>query len=525
MIMMPSFKKGVALHTALLALLLVGAQAAQHKPDLISSHVEAVEKSGNTTKIPSAYVAKNSTVSSTDEFDSHLLLDDDESFLSKPSKNDTDLLKEKIAVDTDLSSKDSDTLEEEKDLDSDTVARRDSVSASTLLSDSSTKSSTGLLSDGVARELQLQLSSFRIMTSYFGESKPTYCLKAQSMSAGSKLVMRPCDGDLRNYFHFDRSGYLRLSAKPELCLRWNNPQLEMDNCVNGIDKAYFAMGVGRIRAVGFGNDASQQWLVGLKPNKPHEKVRLYKASENTLNTSLFQWFKDYASEAPSITPTSMPSVAPTSSPSLEPSSSPSAKPSPSPSAKPSPSPTSIPSDEPSQVPSTVPSDEPSLLPSVEPSMEPSLLPSSEPSLNPSSEPSLLPSTEPSRDPSSEPSLLPSSEPSMEPSSEPSDEPSLLPSDEPSMEPSRDPSSEPSLLPSSEPSDQPSLLPSDEPSMEPSRDPSSEPSLLPSSEPSSSPTECEVCILLLSNSTQKLQVRPFLNHILPKLFHRMKKVGE
>ena len=95
---------------------------------------------------------------------------------------------------------------------------------------------------------------------------------------------------------------MRLSAKPELCLRWNNAQLEMDNCVNGIDQAYFAMGVGRIRAVGFGNDASQQWLVGLKPNNPHEKVRLYKASANMLreNTSLTQWFKDYASEAPSI---------------------------------------------------------------------------------------------------------------------------------------------------------------------------------------------------------------------------------
>jgi hypothetical protein len=378
MIMMPSFKKGVALHTALLALLLVGAQAAQHKPDLISSHVEAVEKSGNTTKIPSAYVAKNSTVSSTDEIDSHLLLDDDESFLSKPSKNDTDLLKETIAVDTDLSSKDSDILEGEKDLDPDTVTRRESVSASTLLSDSSAmSSSTGLLSDDIARELQLQLSSFRIMTSYFGESKPTYCLKAQSMSAGSKLVMRPCNGDLRNYFHFDRSGYLRLSAKPELCLRWNNTQLEIDNCVNGIDKAYFAMGVGRIRAVQFGNDASQQWLVGLNPKKPHEKVRLYKASANMDNKSLFLWFKDHASEAPSITPTSMPSVKPTSSPSLEPSSSPSAKPSPSPSAKPSPSPTSIPSDEPSQVPSTEPSDEPSLLPSVEPSMVPSDIPSGE----------------------------------------------------------------------------------------------------------------------------------------------------
>ena len=503
MIMMPSFKKGVALHTALLALLLVGAQAAQHKPDLISSHVEAVEKSSNTTKISSAYVAKNSTVSSTDGFDSHLLLDDNESILSKPSKNDTDLLKEEIAVDTDLSSKDSDTLEEEKDLDPDTVARRDSVSASTLLSDSSTKSSTGLLSDGIARELQLQLSSFRIMTSYFGESKPTYCMKAQSMSAGSKLVMRPCSGDPRNYFHFDRSGYLRLSAKPELCLRWNNAQLEMDNCVNGIDKAYFVIGTGRIRAVAFGNDPSQQWLVGLNPKKPHEKVRLYKLSANSDNKSLFLWFKDYASEAPSITPTSMPSVAPTSSPSVQPSSSPSAKPSPSPSAKPSPSPTSIPSDEPSQVPSTVPSDEPSQVPSVEPSMEPSLLPSSEPSLNPSSEPSLLPSSEPSRDPSSEPSVLPSSEPSMEPSTEPSDQPSLLPSSEPSMEPSRDPSSEPSLLPSSEPSDQPSLLPSDEPSMEPSRDPSSEPSLLPSSEPSSFPTECEVCILLLSNPKQNV----------------------
>ena len=80
------------------------------------------------------------------------------------------------------------------------------------------------------------------MTTYFGESKPTYCLKAQSMSAGSKLVMRPCDGDLRKYFHFDRSGYLRLSAKPELCLRWKleKAQLLIDNCVNGIDNAYFA---------------------------------------------------------------------------------------------------------------------------------------------------------------------------------------------------------------------------------------------------------------------------------------------
>ncbi|GFH57847.1 hypothetical protein CTEN210_14323 [Chaetoceros tenuissimus] len=295
-----------------------------------------------------------------------------------------------------------------------TKSRRDSIAADSSTINSGDERSTALEStsnEEITRQMQMQLSSFRIMTSYFGESRPTYCLKAQSMSAGSKLVMRPCNGDLRNYFHFDRSGYLRLSAKPELCLRWNDTQLEMNNCVNGIDKAYFAMGVRRIRAVGFGNDPSQQWLVGLRPKSPYEKVRLYKASAHSDNKSLFLWFKDYASEAPSITPTSMPSVAPTSSPSVQPSSSPSAKPSPSPSAKPSPSPTSIPSSE--------PSDQPSLLPSSEPSMGPS------------------------RDPSSEPSLLPSSEPS--------DQPSLLPSDEPSMEPSRDPSSEPSLLPSSEPS--------------------------------------------------------------------------
>ena len=445
--MKTSIKKGGTLQAALLALLLVGSQAAQHKADLISSHVEVVEKSTNTTELSSAYIAKNSTISSNDEVDSHPLLDD-ESFLPEPSKIDSDLLlNETATTDTDLASKHSDILKEE-DVSPDTLARRDSVSDSTLLSNSSTMSSTGIKaekeydtddidshpllddesfphepskidsdlllndtatidtnlastidtnlvskdgnileeekdimpatlarrdstpvsasdstllsnssamsstgigSDDVDRELQLQLSSFRIMTSYFGESKPTYCLTAQSLSAGSKLVMRHCDGDLRKYFHFDRSGLLRLSAKPELCLRWKleKAQLEIDNCVNGINNAYFYMGAGRIRAAGFGNDTSQQWLIGLNPNKPTEKVRLYKMSAHRDNKSLFLWFKDFASEAPSNVPTSTPSVSPTSSPSSKPSSEPSVKPSPSPSAKPSPSPTSMPSSEPS----------------------------------------------------------------------------------------------------------------------------------------------------------------------------------
>lgn len=201
----------------------------------------------------------------------------------------------------------------------------------------------------IAREMQMQLSSFRIMTSYFGESKPPYCVRAKSMSAGSKLVMRHCDGDLRNYFHFDRSGLLRLSIKPELCLRWNHTQLELDNCVNWIENAYFAMGAGRIRAVGFGQDPTVQWLVGLNPKKATEKVRLYKMSANRDNESLFLWSKDNASEIPSNVPSSQPS----SEPSVQPSSSPSAKPSPSPSAKPTPSPSAKPtlSSAPSEVPS------------------------------------------------------------------------------------------------------------------------------------------------------------------------------
>ena len=218
------------------------------------------------------------------------------------------------------------------------TAADDSYS-NTMLADTTNFADITTRSDEmIAREMQMQRSSFRIMTSYFGESKPTYCIRARSMSAGSKLVMRHCDGDLRNYFHFDRSGLLRLSIKPELCLRWNHTQLELDNCVNWIENAYFAMGAGRIRAVGFGQDPTVQWLVGLNPKKPTEKVRLYKMSANRDNKSLFLWSKDNASQAPSNVPTSQPS----SEPSVQPSSSPSVKPSPQPSAKPTPSPSAKP---------------------------------------------------------------------------------------------------------------------------------------------------------------------------------------
>jgi len=183
--------------------------------------------------------------------------------------------------------------------------------SNTMLSDSTNFADIATKSDEmIAREMQMQLSSFRIMTSYFRESKPPYCVRAKSMSAGSKLVMRHCDGNLRNYFHFDRSGLLRLSIKPELCLRWNHTQLELDNCVNGIKNAYFAMGAGRIRAVGFGQDPTVQWLVGLNPNRATEKVRLYKMSANRDNESLFLWSKDNASEAPSNVPSSQPLLSP-----------------------------------------------------------------------------------------------------------------------------------------------------------------------------------------------------------------------
>ncbi|GFH52940.1 hypothetical protein CTEN210_09416 [Chaetoceros tenuissimus] len=308
----------------------------------------------------------------------------------------------------------------------------------------------------LSKSFQMSLESFMLLSSFkFDHSNREWCVREwfDTELEESRIKMWPCPdvNNLKHWFYIDSIGRFRLSVRPDQCLRWDDgTKLLFKDCGSSDSSKYtFVFSGGALRAM---KDDNSLWLLGVKTVKPQDKykyLRLFNRDNHGDNPSLYLWYTIYASESPSLVPTSQPTS--------QPSSSPSSKPSPSPSRRPSPQP------------SPSPSAKPTRLPSTEPSMLPSLLPSNAPS--------------------DEPSSTPSDQPSLQPSSIPSDQPSSLPSSTPSDVPSDIPSDQPSLLPSSTPSDQPSLLPSSEPSQEPSRDPSSEPSLLPSSEPSSEPSEC------------------------------------
>ena len=241
--------------------------------------------------------------------------------------------------------------------------------------------------------MQMPLTAVRFISNYnYDGTETLYCLKPRNLRPPSELRIRACDSitDQSNWFYFDSNQYLRLSIDSSKCIRWVKTRLFLDNCpigVSGLQRAQFKFNT-MLRGIEAQKGGSlKQWMICIDPTDEFDLVRLYLRNAGRDNKSCYAWTMDYASESPSLSPTSSPSLSPSSKPSLKPSSSPSVKP--------------------SSEPSLFPSSSPSVTPTAEPSMRPSASPTSAPSSSPSSEPSLLPSSEPSLLPSSMPSDVPS----------------------------------------------------------------------------------------------------------------------
>ena len=244
-----------------------------------------------------------------------------------------------------------------------------------------------------SRAMQMPLTAVRFISNYNYDGTDTlFCLKVKNLRVPAKLQIRACDGitDQSNWFYFDSNDYLRLSIDSSKCIRWANTRLFLDNCPLGatnLKRAKFQFNKILRGIEAQKGDNLRQWMIGVDPTNRFELIRLFLRNGERDNKSCYAWEMDYASESPSLSPTSSPSV--------------------SPSAKPSSKPSSRPSVKPSSEPSLRPSSSPSVTPTAEPSMRPSASPTSAPSSSPSSEPSLIPSDQPSLLPSSMPSDIPS----------------------------------------------------------------------------------------------------------------------
>jgi hypothetical protein len=236
-----------------------------------------------------------------------------------------------------------------------------------------------------SRSIQMPLTAVRFISNYNYDGTDTlFCLQVKNLRVPAKLQIRACDGitDQSNWFYFDSNDYLRLSIDSSKCIRWANTRLFLDNCPLGatnLKRAKFQFNKILRGIEAQKGDNLRQWMIGVDPTDRFELVRLFLRNGERDNKSCYAWEMDYASESPSLSPTSSPSVSPSSKPSSKPSSRPSVKP--------------------SSEPSLRPSSSPSVTPTAEPSMRPSSSPTSTPSTSPSSEPSLLPSNEPSLVPS------------------------------------------------------------------------------------------------------------------------------
>ncbi|GFH43566.1 predicted protein [Chaetoceros tenuissimus] len=144
----------------------------------------------------------------------------------------------------------------------------------------------------------------------FDDSDRDWCLTAESFESKAKLHMRPCASTENNYllqwFFFDDIGRMRLSMKPEFCLRWSGkgPKSEKSwksaksgkkqpffyTCDDGSAKYKFKFVDGNIQAVGYGRPDTA-WYLGIRPGeKKYEALRLFKAENSRdLNESLGMW--------------------------------------------------------------------------------------------------------------------------------------------------------------------------------------------------------------------------------------------
>ena len=239
----------------------------------------------------------------------------------------------------------------------------------------------------------MPLTAVRFISNYNYDGTDTlFCLKVKSLRVPAKLQIRACDSitDQSNWFYFDSNQYLRLSIDSSKCIRWVKTSLILDNCPLGetnLKRAKFQFNKILSGIEARKGDDFRQWMIGVDRTDKFDLVRLFLRNGGRDNRSCYAWEMDYASESPSLSPTSSPSASPSVKPSSKPSSHPTAKP--------------------SSEPSLLPSSSPSVTPTAEPSMRPSASPTSTPSTSPSSEPSLLPSDQPSLLPSSIPSDIPS----------------------------------------------------------------------------------------------------------------------
>ena len=241
----------------------------------------------------------------------------------------------------------------------------------------------------VSKSFRMSLESFMLLSSFkFDDSNREWCVMSDTLNEDSRIKMWPCPevNNLKHWFFIDSIGRFRLSVRPDLCLHWEEgTKLLFKDCgLTNSPNFKFVFSGGALRAM---KDDNSLWLLGVKTENKYGFLRLFNQANHGDNPSLNLWYTIYASESPSLVPTSQPSSQPSSSPSSKPSPSPSRRPSPQPSPSPSAKPTHLPSTEPSLFPSS----EPSLLPSSEPSLLPSDSPSDQPSLNPSSMPSDIPS--------------------------------------------------------------------------------------------------------------------------------------
>ena len=184
----------------------------------------------------------------------------------------------------------------------------------------------------------------------FDNSDSDWCLTAESFEPKATLHMRPCAGTenmyLLQWFFYDDTGRMRLSVKPEFCLRWSGKvssksekswksaksgkkQPFFDTCDDESSAIYkFKFVDGSIQAIGYGRPDTA-WFLGIRPGeKKFKALRLFKAENSRdLNESLGMWIMIEMSDSPSSRltdkPSALPSLLPTNAPSVVPSASPS----------------------------------------------------------------------------------------------------------------------------------------------------------------------------------------------------------
>lgn len=199
-----------------------------------------------------------------------------------------------------------------------------------------------------------------------------------------------------------------------------------------------------------------------------------KLRTNSGSAFIFEDFtSNFATDSPSLAPTTSPSTSPTGNPTSSPTAYPTGSPTHSPSMPPTTSPSTSPTDSPSTSPSSSPTDAPSSSPTTTPTASPSLSPTTSPSRSPTASPTSNPSVSPTVSPTMNPSVSPTVSPTEYPSTSPTVRPTMYPSTSPTVSPTAYPSTSPTVSPTMYPSVSPTLIPTATPSESPTSAPTTE----------------------------------------------------